>query len=42
MNKKHIIIAVVVTAVIAAAYASKIKALPIVGSLAAKLPGADA
>lgn len=42
MNKKHIAIALVLGAVIGAAYYAKIRALPVVGALTTKLPGASA
>ncbi|HTJ79868.1 MAG TPA: hypothetical protein VL357_12805 [Rariglobus sp.] len=42
MNKKHILIAAAIGLLLGAAYASKVKSLPVVGTVASKLPGADA
>lgn len=41
MNKKHIALAIVAGLLIGAAYASKVKKVPVVGSVLSKLPGAD-
>lgn len=42
MNKKHIALAVLAGLLIGAAYASKVKKVPVVGTVITKLPGADA
>lgn len=41
MNKKQVIIAAAIGALIGAAYYTKIRAIPVVGTVATKLPGAD-